>query len=245
MALGTIAAAIAGGAASAGASALVGKAFGSKSKAPKNGGITNFSAGGLTGRFDRKTQSYNVTSGAARDELVGTVSRTFGQQAEAIRGLRERVAPGFSDLRRVRLAESDNAKSAAIGNLRENLARRRILGSSFAADALSRAEREFAQERDRITAETTLQEIAATEALLKQEFETGRQEFSTKLNELNLQAELAATLTSKATANLGRMAELETRLAAESAAGAGKFFGDALQPAMKSLGGRIDTWLTS
>ena len=244
MALGTIAAAVAGGAASAGASALIGSAFGPKApKSSKTGGVTNFSAGGLTGRFDRKTSSYDIASNTARDELVGRVSRTFGDQANAIKGLRDRVTPGFSDLRKARLGEIENARGAAIGNLRENLSRRRVMGSSFAADALARAELEFAQERDRVQSETFLQELAATEALLQQEFEAGRNEFSTKLGELNLQAELAAQLTSKATANLGRMAELETRLAAESAAGFGKFVGDAVAPIGKAVTDRVGTWL--
>lgn len=228
---------------STGVSALAGKLFNKKSKkgAGPNAGVTNFDAGGLSGRFNNN--SYTITSTRGRDELIGRVSQTFGQQSEAIRGLRERVAPGFSDLRRARLGEVDNAKSAAIGNLRENLARRRVLGSSFGADALTRAEREFAQERDRIQSETTLQELAATEALLQQEFEAGRNEFNTRLGEMNLQAELAATLTSKASSNLNAMAQLEARLAAESSAGFGKFVGDAIQPVAKAVGDRVGTWI--
>jgi hypothetical protein len=143
------------------------------------------------------------------------------------------VAPGVSDLRASRLEEIENARLSAVGNLRDNLARRRVLGSSFGADAVTRAEAEFAKEKERVAAESFLQELELTNNLMQQEFTARRGQFQTGLDELNLEAQIATALAGKATDVLGKNAQVEAMLLAQSQAGAGKFFGQELAPLIK------------
>lgn len=222
MAFGSIAASI--------GTALVGKAassiFGGGGSQIKNPTV-NINAGGL------KSKGGTVTSSPFRERMVGELASTFPKQADFLRGLRASVAPGMSDLRKSRLAGLANDRSRTVGNLRDNLARRRVLGSSFAQDAIVRAEKEFGQERDRIEAESFLQELELSSALVNEEFAARRGEFQTQLDELNLQAEIATQLASGATAQLGANARLKAELDAQSAAGAGKFFGQNLYEPLK------------
>jgi hypothetical protein len=239
-ALATIGVAAASGAASAGMSKLMGG--GSSGAAPARG-ITGFNAGGLTGKFNKSTKSYNVKSSAEREGLVGEISSTFRKQAGELGELRSQVTPGHSLMRAARLKEIENARMRSVGNLRDNLARRRVMGSSFAGDALARAEAEYAQLAERSQAESYLSELEMTQKIMAEEYTAARGEFQTKIGEMNLQAEIATKLTGMASQSMTQMAELEAKLSAQAAAGAGKFFGDALQPAIKPLGEKIDSWM--
>jgi hypothetical protein len=229
-----------GAAASAGVSKLM-SGGGSSGAAPAKG-ITGFKAGGLTGTFNKNTKSYNVKSSAEREGLVGEISSTFGKQAGELGKLRSQVAPGFSLMRAARLKEIENARMRSVGNLRDNLARRRVMGSSFAGDALARAEAEYAQLAERSQAESYLQELEMTQKVMAEEYTAARGEFQTKIGEMNLQAEIATKLTGMASQSMTQMAELEAKLSAQAAAGAGKFFGDALQPAIKPTSDAISNW---
>jgi len=172
-------------------------------------------AGGLRSRFSG--DSISLTSSRERRGLVSDISSEFREQAGLVEGLRGRVAPGFSDLRASRLQEIENARRSSISNLRENLARRRVLGSSFAADAETRAEIEFAQQRERVQAESFLQELDLTNQLITQEFDLTRQAFTTRLDELNVQADVGAKLVSEASTVLTAGAQLRAQLAASGA----------------------------
>ena len=237
MALGTIGTALATSAIQAGVGIGASKLFGGKSK----GGLssfapTGFSGGGLSSSFDRRGQSFSVSASPERQGVVGNLAGLFPQQANLVAGLRGQVAPGVGALTQSRLSELDNRARESIGNLRDNLQRRRVLGSSFGQDAVQRAEIGVAQEADRIRSESFLQELDLTNQLIQQEFGLRRQEFQTQLDDMNLQAELASKLSQGASAQLASNAQLKERLNAESAAGAGRFFGQALQPAIDAIG---------
>lgn len=234
--LGTLGTAALSAGVSAGASRLFGGGGGSTAPAPVSAGIN---AGGLSGA------NGTLTADANRTGMVRSVADQFGNQADALGGLRARLAPGFSDLRASRLAEVENARTNAIGNLRENMARRRVLGSSFGQDALTRAEVEFGQQRDKVAAESLLQEIEGTQMLINQEFEARRGQFQTGLDELNLQADIATKLAAGATAQMGANARLEAELKAKEAAGAGRFFGQTFQPVANEVGRGISSFFNS
>lgn len=230
MALGTIAGALAGSAISAGASWLGGKLFGGDDAgkvAPVSVGIN---AGGLSGA------NGTLTPTAERMALVSGVQGAFGNQADALGGLRARLAPGMSDLRTARLAEVENARASAVGNLRDNMARRRVLGSSFGQDALARAELSFGQEKDRVAAESLMQEIEGTARMIDMEGTARRGQYQAGLDELNLQADIAAKLSGAAATQMGAANRLEAELSAKSAAGAGKFFGETFKPVGDAIG---------
>jgi hypothetical protein len=222
------------GAATAGASALFNNAFGDHRDATsplQNFSPPGFSGGGLSATFNGN--GFNVTPGADRTGLVSGLSNTFGANADALAGLRGSVAPGVSDLRAARLAEIENARTSAVGNLRDNLARRRVLGSSFAQDAVTRAESEFGQQKERVAAESFMQELEMTQNLLQQEFATRRAAFQTGLDELNLEAQIGTALAGKATDVLGKNAQTEAQLIALNQQGAGKFFGQMIAPGIQ------------
>lgn len=241
MALGSVVGSLAAGA----ASSLGGRLFGGSSsrqrvRAPQiNTALPGISAGGLIATAS--PQQVGVTSNANRQGIVGGLSGTFGEQADLLAGQRALVAPGVSDLRASRLANVENARTRAIGNLRQNLQRRRVLGSSFGRDALTRAEAEFSQERDRVEAESALQELQLTNQLINQEFQARAQSFQTRLDELNVQADLAEGIRQSVASDLNQNAQLQARLSlgadefnarTEQAAaqGAGQFFGQAFAP---------------
>lgn len=243
MALGTLASAALAAGASGAAQWGLGKLFGGDedTTAPvKNFKPTMINAGGLSSNLDANG-NLSIGSSAERTGLVRDLGGAFGKEAGLIEALRSRVAPGFSDLRTSRLQEIEDARKNAIGNLRENMARRRVQGSSFGQDALTRAELEFGRAKEKTQAESLLQELDMTNQLIQQEFTTRRGQFETGLNELNLQADVATKLAAGATQQMGANARLEAELNAKEAAGKGKFFGEISKP-FADAGGK---WLAS
>lgn len=217
----------------------------SKLNKPKKqeGGVQQFNpsgfrGGGLVGSFNDGVA--NVVSGGNRLGNVNRLASLFPEQANLTRGLRDRVSPGFSALRSSQLNQVEDARNRAIGNLKENLGRRRVLGSSFGQDALSRTEAEFGRQKAAVEADVELQEIGLTDKFIKDEFDLRRGEFTTVLSELNLQGDLAADLAKGATAQLAANARIKEQLnfkgAQASSAGAGQFFGQNFDPAIRSLG---------
>lgn len=184
--------------------------------------LPNFNAGGLTGTFSGG--SYGITPSADRTAAVGGVADTFAQQANDIGTLRGQVAPGMSDFRTAIVNALDNQRISSMGTLRDNLARRRVLGSSFAQDSLSRADQAYAQTKAQALAQTYLQELDASSKLIDQQFTAARGVFQTGLNEMNLEAGLAADLAGKASTSMNNIALANAKMDAEAAAGAGKFF---------------------
>ena len=240
MALGTIGSALASGAIKAGIGFGASKLFGGKNR----GGTASFapsgfSGGGLTGSFNQGTGQTSVRSNEQRQGFVGNLASLFPQQAGLVSGIRSQLAPGFGALTQSRLAELDTRRRESVGNLRDNLQRRRVLGSSFGADAVSRADAEFAQDADRIRAESFLQELDLNRQLIQEEFNLRRNEFQTQLDELNLQAELASGLVKGATAQLGANARLKEQLNTKEATGFGSFFGQTFGPFANAVGSRL------
>ncbi len=229
---------IAGAALSTGVQFGLSELFGGK-KGKAQEGLSTFqptgiNAGGLTSGMSGG--NITITPSGERLGLVGNIASRFGEQAGLLSRLRESVAPGISALRTSRLQEIDNARNSAISNLRDNMARRRVLGSSFGNDTIARAELEFGKERERVAAESFLQELELSNNLINQEFEAGRAQFQTGLDELNLQADIGTKLAGVATQILGDNARLLASMNATEAAGAGKFFGETLQSFAKQFG---------
>ena len=86
-----------------------------------------------------------------------------------VANLRGQLRPGFGNITRSRIEGLRANRDRAVGNLREELSRRRVLGSSFALREIGAKEAEFAREEDLIRSESMLQEIDATNQLISQE----------------------------------------------------------------------------
>lgn len=214
---------------------LVGGLFGGAGKkAPTiNYQPPGFNAGGLSATFGGG--GYNVTPNAQRQQLVGGMADTFGQQASDIGGLRAGIAPGYSNLRQAQLSLLQNQRTAALGDLRDSLARRRVLGSSFAQDTLARADQEYQATQANVIAQTYLQELQANQQLIQQQYTAARGQFETGLSELNLEAGIASDLTGKASTTLAQAAQTQAQLnmfqqanQSQFGAGIGAMFGKAL-----------------
>ncbi len=177
------------------------------------------SAGGRT------LTTKNTAPGAFRTELTNTGSAA--QSAEASRfprilgdidALRATLTPGFSDLRAASSRAIDRSRNTAIGNLRQTLSQRRVLGSSFGEQALVSAEREFAEAQSASQAQSFLAELQANQQILAHESAQVNQALQLELQELGIatgqNAELARLNTEVAKFN----ADMDAR---ESAAGAG------------------------
>lgn len=219
------------------AGSVVGGLLGGKGKkTPQvNSPPPGINAGGLMTTFNGG--KVGVTASPERLGLVSNLAGTFGGLADVLGGLRGQVVPGSSALLSSRLAGLENARSQGIGNLRQSLARRRVLGSSFGQDAILRAQSEFAQQEDRIRAESFLQALDAQMKLANAEYTARQGEFQTTLSELNLEAELASKLAGQAAQINQANAAANAKLQAEAQAGAGQFWGGIGGTVGKALGG--------
>lgn len=227
MALGTIAGAIA----SAGTSFALNKAFGGSSRSqqfptlPEPGGIPS----GVQSTLNRRGQ-------------LASELRSLGQQeAGQIRGLRDIVAPGVSRLREARLGRVSDALRKGVGDLRETLAQRRIAGSSFGVDALSRLRSEFARLESDVEAETGLQELQLTTDLIGKEFDAARSGITAELQATGIDAQILGGVAINADRVLSQNARFAQELAAKEAAGQGQFIGSITAPLVKSIGSGVSS----
>lgn len=192
---------------------LSGMFGGNQVKAPTvNVNPTGFVGGGLFGGFNAATNNYSVSPDASRTSAVQGVQSTFNNQAADIGNLRTQFAPGFSNLRSSLMTELQNNRTQAMGNLRDNLAQRRVLGSSFAQNSLANADQTYQQQIQQIQAQTFLQELGAQQQLIQQQYGAARGAFQSGLDEMNLEAGVAANLTSKATSALTQAATTQAQL---------------------------------
>ena len=94
--------------------------------------------------------------------LSGGISGLFRNTADArsrLGALQEEVRPGFGALSQAARESIRHASLKATGDLRQSLSRRGVLGSSFAGDAISRVERDFAAQESQAMAEAKIGEI--------------------------------------------------------------------------------------
>lgn len=196
----------------------------------------SFSGGGLSATFGGG--GYNVGASGARSDAVGSLASTFGGLASETAGLRSTVAPGYSLFRQAGLSDINTQGQATLSNLKDNLASRRILGSSFASDAFSRANADIEKQRTDFIAQSYLSELDASNKLLQQQYQASTSQFKTVLDEMNLEAGIAADLTGKASTSLASVATAQAQLDAQNAAGIGKLFGSLLTAPASSIFGK-------
>lgn len=228
-----IGAAVAGGA----ASAFVGSKL-----APKvnTAGLQGPLARNLaTPGFNVRTANDTVSLGrspatTATLERLGLLSK---QRGDKLAGLLPKVQAGFSDFRRVGVAGLENARSRAVGDLRENLARRRVQGSSFANDAIARAEAEFGQTRAEFEAQTMLRELAETERLITERTRELQGAAARELDQSNFEIGAAANFANGVNVVASNNAAVLAQLESNAAQSAGAFF----QPVVSAIGSAVSS----
>ena len=162
----------------------------------------------------------DISSSPERDQLVSDISNRFKDLGASFRDLRGKVAPGFSQIRKSRLQAVETARRRNQQNLAGNFARRRFGGSSFAADQLTRADREFAEATAAEEARTFLEEMGATAELLQNEAQADIAGLETILNEMNIQSQVALSVINGAQGSIG--SAINTALSAEASRRAGE-----------------------
>ncbi len=191
----------------------------------------------LTTRLSASTPAFSLSGSTTTGEdfstrtsselkRLGSPAQTqfdlrFPRLLSDIDKLRGTIAPGFSNLRSARLAEVENARTRAVGNLTENLARRRLQGSTFAEAAVTRTELDFAREKANQQAKSFLEEFDANQRIITQEGSVITEGLNREFAELQL-----ASGFSQSVAQIGAStAQFALQIAAEEAAASGELFG--------------------
>lgn len=130
---------------------------------------------GLTGQIEglrsRLQSALPRSIASSRTAVRGGLSRSELLRSD-IGALRSTLTPGFGRLSEERQKSIRDARDEAVGNLRESLSRRRVLGSSFADDAQARTELAFGRESGLAAAETFQQEALLQGDLLSLDAQT-------------------------------------------------------------------------
>ena len=179
---------------------------------------TGFSTPGLSGTF--ANDRFTLQRGAEAGTALQDIRRLGEERAAEFRGLREDVRPGFGRLTRARVEAIRTTGKRVIGNLRESLSRRRVLGSTFAGREIASQESEFGRQEEVARAESFLQELGLTSQLITEEFNASISAVKDVLTQLNFESTIAAQLSTAASAqiNANLTAQAEAR-AAQQAAG--------------------------
>jgi hypothetical protein len=173
----------------------------------KNPRLTSFSAPGLDATFASPEQ-LNLTRSPEIDESLAGISGAFRTQADELGGLKPLVEPGFGRLTEAGIRAVRDARRATLGDLRTNLQRRRVRGSSFGADDISRTNAEFAKKENEFASQAFVQELALSQELINQQAQAQANSFLQTLNQSNIESNLAAQLASGVTAVLSNNASL-------------------------------------
>tara|TARA_Y100000310_G_scaffold20986_1_gene20316 strand:- start:1487 stop:2197 length:711 start_codon:yes stop_codon:yes gene_type:complete len=159
---------------------------------PKDRRILSINTPGFTTSQSGNTLNFNRT-GVVDDLLKGF--RGFSTTAAGdIRGLRDQVVPGFGALTAARVGAVQDAREKAMSNLGDNLRRRRVSGSSFGNDAMTRAESEFGKLEGQVRAESKLKELAMTQSLIDRELQISTKAIQTELIQMLNEGKIASGL---------------------------------------------------
>jgi len=213
--------------------------FGGLSASPNAQGIFRIASDPSRQGLISSLASSFTQQGADIRGLLPGLTAAFGEGISATQGLIGQVKPGFGALTTARVNEIVNRGAKAKSDLRSNLARRRVLGSSFANDVLGRFDQQLAQDVGEAKAVSFLEELDATNKLigqrlqfktadiesqrdfLSQAFTAERGADQVQLDELNTILEFGLALLGRAADIDGQNARLEAQLAASGATSAG------------------------
>jgi hypothetical protein len=149
----------------------------------QNGNINMGRTGEAQGVMDR------LLSGMDTDE------GSFG-------ALLSQITPGFGRLSQARGAQIDADRERGVGNLREQLAKRRVLGASFANDQIGSLERQYMMDKDKALAESLTQELEMTNNVIQARSEARVKSVSTALNEIQFETNVGAQLMQSVMSNM-------------------------------------------
>lgn len=201
-----------------------------------------FSSGDLTARFNPSTGLFEITGSDRLRTLPRSLSQGFADRSSRLESMLSTLptAPRSTENAITALR---GRRRAAVGNLRENLARRRLGGSSFAADAISRAEAEFAERegllRDELSQRDFQNELTLAQQRIGLVDEITRANVSkvqSLIQGLGLDAQLSQPLLASIMGTSASNAAIQSELLGRSGAGIDRFFGPAIDEIGSSTG---------
>lgn len=173
----------------------------------KNPRLTSFSSPGLDATFSSPEQ-LNLTRSPEVNQSLSGISSAFQNQSSQLGALKPLVEPGFGRLTEAGIRAIRDARRSSIGDLKTNLSRRRVLGSSFGADDVSRTNAEFAKRENEFTSQAFVQELELSKQLINEQATAQANSFLQILQQSNLESQLATQLASGVTAVLSNNASL-------------------------------------
>lgn len=252
----------AGAIAGASLGGAIGSAVGGKKRTQAGltgpGSITGITTPGFStslsdGRLTFESQAGGLVSGAER-AATGAISSLTGLDPliEAGTGRLSTATRDVFGRARERLA---GQRRKAIGDVRQNLNRRRLLGSSFADDAINRkirvfedAEVDLSTQENQALASNFLQELDLKTQAINQKLNIRLQSISVGLGQLNFESALAAQIASGLngvlSSNAQFMAFLEAQRSANKGAFLQPFIDEGIQAILPSIG-KIGKSITS
>lgn len=201
--------------------------------------------------FSTSTPGYSLSSSGSIDEDLGTnVSTTltpldtpersaflerFPRMLTDIDALRDELTPGYSKLRNSRIEAINTAERQAIGTLRQNAQRRKILGSQFVEDAVARIDLEAGKARGDAEAQSFLEEVDATLKVIDFEFGQINTALQRDIQELSLSTGMSQVVAQILQSNAAMAKNIEIA----NAQGAGNFLGQILGTTLGAAGAGI------
>jgi hypothetical protein len=129
----------------------------------------------------------------------------LGNDENAFTELLSQIRPGFGRLSDMRGREVDQARERGVSNLRDQLAKRRVLGASFANDQIGSLERQYMMDKDKVLAEAWQQEMEATMQALTSRTQARNQTITTALNEIQFETGVGAQLLQQVSSSMQDM----------------------------------------
>jgi len=148
-----------------------------------------------------------------------------------------RVRPGFGELTKSRVGAIQDAARKATGDVRANLSRRRLGGSSFASDAVGRVASEFGKQEAQVRAESLLEEMALTTELITEKYNLAAGIIEAEINQSQFEATAATNFASGVSSAIANNAANLATIQRANIAGLGGTFGPAIKDVFDKIFG--------
>jgi hypothetical protein len=119
----------------------------------------------------------------------------LGADQNSYQDLLSQITPGFGRLSQSQQEQIKNTYAQKYGDLRQQLAKRRILGSSFADADLQRMDLEKDQQMRAAAADSMVKELQMTSDVLKAQTDGRNQTISTALSQIQFEGNMGINLT--------------------------------------------------
>lgn len=216
----------------------------------------------ISANFSTSTPGYSLSTSGFINEDMGTnvtssltpldtaersaFNERFPRMLTDIDALRDELTPGYSQIRKSRLEAIDTAAKTAVGTLRQNAQRRKILGSQFVDDALARIDLEAGKARGDAEAQSFLEEVDATLKLIDFEFNQINTALQRDIQELTLSTGMSQIVSSILQNNAAMAKNIEIANAQGSGNFLGQILGTVAGGAAAGLGANLaESWVPS